>query len=188
MTKEIAPVQGTCALCRNTAALMKSHLVPKFAAEWLKKTSGTGYLREVAQPNIRKQDFPTFKLLCANCEGIFSQWEKRFAENIFIPYQEKGQQSFRYQDWLLRFAVSLAWRTCTVSIDSFREEEADLALEVDVALSFWREFLLGESGDPGPYIHHMFFLDYLMPSSTSSHCEMDKTAWEGCSQQASDIY
>ncbi|HVB22675.1 MAG TPA: hypothetical protein VNG51_12075 [Ktedonobacteraceae bacterium] len=26
--------------------------------------------------------------------------------------------------------------------------------------------MLGETDDPGPYIHHMFFLDYIEPSST----------------------
>ena len=168
MTKEIVPKEGTCALCGNFTALMKSHIVPKFTAEWLKKTSGTGYLRQATQPNVRKQDFPTSRLLCATCEGIFSRWEKQFAEDIFIPSQEKGQQSFRYQDWLLHFAVSLAWRTSTLTANSIREEEPDLALEVDVALTYWRDFLLGESDDPGPYAHHMFFLDYIMPSSTMS--------------------
>jgi hypothetical protein len=168
MTKVIVPEQGTCALCGNTTVLMKSHLIPKFVAEWLKKTSGTGYLRSANQPNIRKQDFPTSKLLCANCEGIFSQWEKRFAEDIFVPYHARGQLSFRYQDWLIRLAVSLAWRICTVKIDSFRKKEADLALEVDVALTFWRDFLLGANNDPGLYTHHMFFLDFIESSSTLS--------------------
>lgn len=168
MSKEIVPKEGTCALCGNFTALMKSHIVPKFTAEWLKKTSGTRYLRQATQPNMRKQDFPTSRLLCATCEGIFSRWEKKFAEDIFIPSQEKGQQSFRYQDWLLHFAVSLAWRTSTLTADGIREEEPDLALEVYVALTYWRDFLLRESDDPGLYAHHMFFLDYIMPSSTMS--------------------
>lgn len=168
MTKEIEPNEGRCALCGAFTTLMKSHIVPKFTAEWLKKTSGTGYLRQASQPNMRRQDFPTFRLLCTQCEGIFSRWEKQFAENIFIPSKENGQQSFHYQKWLLYFAVSLAWRTITISmtIGNFRTEEPDLALEADIALSFWRDFLLGESDDPGPYAHHMFFLDFITPSST----------------------
>jgi len=72
MTKEIVLEESICALCNDCAPLMKSHIVPKFTSEWLKRTSATGYLREAVQPNKRKQDFTTFRLLCANCEGIFS--------------------------------------------------------------------------------------------------------------------
>lgn len=165
----IAPEQGTCALCGTFTTLQKSHIVPKFTTEWLKETSGTGYLRGATQPNVRKQNSPIYRLLCSNCEEIFSPWEKQFAEDIFIPYQEKRQQVFRYQEWLLRFVVSLAWRTITVTADSrFHTDEPNLALESDVALTFWKDYLLGESNDPGPYAHHMLFLDYISPSTTAT--------------------
>ena len=158
--------EGTCALCNTYTTLLKSHIIPKFTAEWLKNTSGTGYLRMATQPNVRMQDFPKRRLLCESCEGLFSRWEKQFAETIFIPYMDHRQQSFCYQDWLLRFAISLAWRTCIITANGIHEENSVLALDVDVALTYWRDFLLGESEDPGPYAHHMFFLDYIKPSST----------------------
>src|SRR6266496_2074140 len=166
MIKKEISKEGICSLCEKSTTLMKSHIIPKFAAEWLKKTSGTGYLREVAQPNHRMQDFTTFRLLCATCEGIFSQWEKHFAEDIFIPYHEKRQTSFIYEDWLLQFAISLAWRTITLSKKRFCRDEPDLALHLDAPLACWRAFLLGESDDPGLYAHQLLFLDFVAASST----------------------
>ncbi|GHO58162.1 hypothetical protein [Ktedonobacter robiniae] len=154
---------------------MKSHIIPKFAAEWIKRTSATGFMRQMEQPNLRRQDFPTFRLLCASCEGIFARWEKQFAEEIFIPYQEKRPKNMPYGDWLLRFAISLAWRTTVISAEDFRQESPELAPYVDRALRSWKTFLLGEDQRWGTYAHHLFFLDDIAPSSTMPVPE--KTHW-----------
>lgn len=150
-----------CALCGRHARLFKSHVIPKFVVDWLKRTSTTGYIRQVIKPNLRKQDIDKLKLLCADCESRFSKWEKRFAEDIFIPFQEKYQQSFEYEEWLLLFVVSLAWRTVVKEIETFREHNPKLAPFMDNALNCWRKFLLNEDADPGPYDHHIFFLDFI---------------------------
>ena len=149
-----------CALCSHQTKLVSSHIIPKFTVKWLKKTSATGYIRMVKKPNLRKQDLPKVKLLCNDCENRFSKWEKLFAENIFIPFQEKAQRSFKYEEWLIRFAVSLAWRTVIKEINGFRGE-SELAQFVDTALKRWSSFLLGTNVDPGSYEHHIFFLDLI---------------------------
>jgi len=113
-----------CKLCGNHAKLTESHVIPKFVINWLKQTSATGYIRQGINPNLRKQDLAKLKLLCAVCETRFSRWEKRFAEDIFIPYQTRRQQSFRYDQWLLLFVVSLAWRTVIVEIESFQKNRS----------------------------------------------------------------
>ena len=41
-----------CALCHESKELKESHFIPKFVGKWLKKTSATGYLRNV--DNINK--------------------------------------------------------------------------------------------------------------------------------------
>lgn len=41
---------GICALCGKNAELRESHLIPKFVGEWIKRTSATGYLRQVVNP------------------------------------------------------------------------------------------------------------------------------------------
>ena len=43
-------------------------------------------MRSLLSPNLRIQDGVKKKLLCGDCELLFSIYEKQFAENIFIPY------------------------------------------------------------------------------------------------------
>lgn len=153
---------GKCKLCGREAKLLESHITPKFATDWLKKTSATGSLRQATQPDLRIQDGIKAKLLCAECEKLFSKWEKRFAEDLFIPFQEKGQKSFDYDDWLLSLAVSLAWRTAihlrNLPIDGKPNLKPGLATFLDKAMNCWRAFLLGQSKELGPYEHHLLFL------------------------------
>lgn len=164
-----------CALCGRHARLLDSHVIPKFVVDWLKRTSATGYIRQVIKPNLRRQDFGRLKLLCADCENRFSKWEKRFAEDVFIPFQEKHQQSFKYEEGLLLFAVSLAWRTVIKEVESFREHNLELAPFVDNALKCWSTVLLDEGADPEPYDHYIFFLDFI---SNAYNIEVpDKICW-----------
>jgi len=153
---------GKCKLCGREAKILESHIIPKFAIDWLKKTSATGYLSQATQPNLRIQNGVKAKLLCAECEGLCSRWEKRFAEDLFIPFQEKGQKSFEYDDWLLSFAVSQAWRTTihlrNLTINAKQNLKTELAKSLDKAMNCWHAFLLGQSEDLGPYEHHLQFL------------------------------
>lgn len=150
-----------CLLCGEHSTLLKGHVIPKFAVNWLKRTSATGYLRQAVKPNLPRQDTDKLRLLCPACEARFSRWEKLFAENIFVPFQESGQKSFQYEEWFLYFAVSLAWRTVVRQPGSLRKDKPKLAIFVEKALEFWRAFLLGDSSNPGPYEHHIFFLDFV---------------------------
>jgi hypothetical protein len=153
---------GICALCGSYKDLLKSHIVPKFTVDWLKRTSATGYLRDFLRPNVRKQDGPKQRLLCADCEGLFSIFENKFAERIWVPYQDELCDHFEYEEWLRLFAVSLAWRIGTINMEGFRLEHpgsTKLIRSMDEALSSWGAFLLNKSSNPGPYDHHMFFVN-----------------------------
>ena len=150
---------GVCKLCGQYARLIQGHVIPKFSIDWLKRTSATGYIRQGLKPDIRKQDIQKIALLCANCERLFSTWENQFTKRVFIPFQEKSQQSFKYDEWLLKFAVSLAWRTGMATVGDLRNSRSELTESVDKALDSWRAFLLGQSTDAEPYAHHLLFLD-----------------------------
>ena len=169
---------GVCGLCGSNAPLLKSHIIPKFTVDWLKRTSATGYLRQAIQPNIRKQDAPTKRLLCAACEGLFSKSEKLFAENIWVPYQDKGIGSFEYDGWLRSFAISLAWRTVTVGIEEFRQNNPDLnklTEAADEALLCWKNHLLNKSANPGPYENHLLFVNNINVDDDEIENVPDKT-------------
>lgn len=164
-----------CALCNSQAPLLNSHVIPKFCVEWMKKSGPTKYIRQAKVPNRRLQDIQKIRLLCASCEGRLSKWEKCFAEQVFVPYMETRQQAFDYRHWMLRFAVSLAWRTAVRTIDIMREKNVALADATDQAMECWADFMLDKREDAGPYAHHLFFLDVLSPSTTAE--VLDKMHW-----------
>jgi len=130
--------------------------MPAFVARWIKETSATGFLRSFDVPNQRKQDFPTFPLLCPDCEQHFSAAEKKFAELIFVPFHE-GRTRFSYEHWLLYFAVSLAWRCLVGSKREGLQDHPQHAAPVDLARDTWADFLLGRTDRLGPYRFNLFF-------------------------------
>jgi hypothetical protein len=131
---------------------------------WLKETSGTGFLRFGPTPNRRSQDGYKAYWLCPTCEDLFSGWETEFANNVFHPLTSGKASRFQYQEWLLKFAVSLSWRSLlyireATGLNHFSEA---LRREAERALSKWSEFLLGRQPHPGKYEQHLLPLDVLV--------------------------
>lgn len=148
---------GECALCMRQAQLCGSHIMPSFAARWLKNRYPGNRFRQATNPSLPQQDGPKLWLLCTDCEGRFSKWEKLFSEKIFVPFHETGQRCFKYEQWLIRFAVSLAWR---VVVHGLRTDDGEVDPVLAGVVDYWQSYLLGDDddADPGPYEHHMFFL------------------------------
>lgn len=168
-----------CRLCRGPGPLRDSHTIPAFAVRWIKETSPTPYLRNPLTPNPRKQDVGTTKLLCQACETRFSQVEGTFAENIFLPYVTKeldetgcgrGKiRTFDYDTRLLRFALSLQWRTLLSMPDDIRNNTDYVAIETT-----WRQFLLGQRRDSGVWETHMIFLSSLAGATMSGDIKLGR--------------
>jgi hypothetical protein len=118
-------------------------------------------MRGAVDPNVRKQDLPKLRLLCEDCEEVFSGWETRFGKEVFYPYQDQGQVVFCYDTWLLSFAISLSWRVGTANRASLENYKPELIPYLDAALESWRGFLLGNSPQSQPYEHHLLFLDFV---------------------------
>ena len=151
----------TCALCRQKKELKTSHIIPRFVGKWLKVTSATGLLRGVTDPDKRLQDISKEPLLCKDCEERLSKLETHFANQFFFPFLESKKKSFRYDSRLMRFIISVGWRTLLVSYDDFNQDVPGLSTYIDRAEETWRKYLLEVSNDPGPYEHHLFFFDYV---------------------------
>lgn len=152
-------MHGTCALCKDTAELKESHIIPKFIGKWLKRTSATGYLRNIDNINKRQQDIPKDYLLCHNCEILFSGWEKHFSEKIFLPFLDKEQYITPYQDWFSKFCASLSWRTL-IHIkhqnNDFIGESEYFLKQTNQAEIHLRNFLLGDIQNLNQYEQHIF--------------------------------
>lgn len=146
-----------CQLCQSRETVKHSHIISKFVGNWIKETSPLGGLRNVDHPNARRQDTTTARLLCPTCEEHLSSRETKFAQDLFYPFNDKGQQSFEYSAWLLHFAISASWRVGASLLNDLRTQNVWAASHVEGALLNWRDFLLEKLAEPGPYTHHLFF-------------------------------
>lgn len=149
--------QGNCHLCDKHKTLVLSHIVPGFIFRWLKDTSGTGHIRFGETPNRRIQDGYKCYLLCSDCEGILSSWERTFAEEVFVPLHEEKGPAPKYGPWLAKFAVSVSWRVLLYFqlIGALKDFPKHHLIAVDRALRIWKKFLLGQCPHPMSYEQHM---------------------------------
>ncbi|MEI7590112.1 MAG: hypothetical protein WCJ49_02170 [Deltaproteobacteria bacterium] len=150
-----------CQLCCKETELCNSHIIPKFITNYLKDSSATGFLRcsDSNTPNLRVQDGKKERMLCSDCEALFSTWETTFANKIFGPLNNNDNiMPFKYESWLLKFAVSVSWRVLTsydiYSLPGISETGKALAAK---ALQTWRGFLLDELPHPCSFEQHMIF-------------------------------
>jgi len=130
-------------LCGEERELRLSHLLPKFIFRWMQNTGGQ-YLRQVTNPNLRRQDGPKKYLLCEECEQRFSTREDYFSRNVFYPYIDRRQTTFDYDERLIYFLVSVLWRVLADKLDWYEQQNFNFSKELRKAERVWREYLLGE--------------------------------------------
>lgn len=162
--------EAACKLCRRVRPLCDSHIVPNFSAKFIKKDSPTGYFRMAGEPNVAKQSFPSFKMLCKDCEDKFGRLENKFRNEIYIPYLNRPQEltpeqnnllSVRYSSWLQDYALSLAWRTaiCNLDFKDLSSEKPHIASVIYKAAEQWRAYLKGSSPNPGACQSRLWLVD-----------------------------
>ena len=73
-----------------------------------------------------------------------------------LHMNENNQLSLKYEDWALKFAVSVSWRVLIhykqLGLSHFSEKQLVAA---DYALNAWREFLLDNRPHPAQFQQHM---------------------------------
>ena len=150
-----------CAFCDESSDLQSSHIIPAFVFNWLRETSATGRFRFSQSPNLRVQDGWKPRMLCRDCEQIFSSWEKKFSEDCFVPLNSGRTREIVYGPWMLKFATSVSWRVLRACIaDGHLSGFPDhIMTHVNNALQEWSRFLQGIKPNPGPYEQHMFIVD-----------------------------
>lgn len=157
---------GICGLCANYAELRQSHVIPAFAFRWLKKRSATGFLRQAKNPNVRIQDGVKIALLCSECELRFSQFENKFNQ-LLLKSVARSDSDVAYDEWLLRFCVSLSWRVLVhckgQNPDAhYTDEQERLCLQ---AAGRWKAFLLQEAPHPGQFCQHVLVFTEMVGSA-----------------------
>lgn len=149
-------MEGICELYKEKCELRRSHIHPKFAVDYNKKT-GSRFLRKWSNPNKRFQDVETYYLLSAKAEEEFSKREKWFSENIFKPYLQEKKRVLVYDENLLYFTISYLWRTLVVLLNN-RELDNHWGLDIiKAAENEWRQFL---SAYKYPKNYDRFYLQF----------------------------
>jgi hypothetical protein len=133
-----------CRLCSRTRQTLGSHVFPKFIIRWLKST-GTGYLRYIKQPNVRAQDGPIRRWLCGECEQLFGKNEAYFASSIFPLAQRDKFAPVNYDSRLITFLISLLWRVLHNDLELDGRKADPYLSDILAAEQEWRAFLLGHS-------------------------------------------
>lgn len=131
---------GQCALFDIEAELRLSHIIPKFAFDYMKCTGGK-FLRGYEKPNQRLQDGPKIYLLSDNAEQEFSKRERWFVNNIFLPYLKDEKKSFDYDEQFAYFTISLLWRVLVDQFDDpdiYNDNRFKFLSEVKTE---WKQFL-----------------------------------------------
>lgn len=165
-----------CRLCGNQADLQNSHIIPRFVIKWLKDTGATPFLRGAEDPDTRFQDYHE-KLLCSDCEAIFSDYEREFATNIFHPYINKEKQDFEYGEWLQRFVISVSWRLIVSDLSKVDELDEFHREAIRDAEAIWEKVLLGKLPlNADPFTHHIYFLGDLVVEEAPDDIP-DKFEW-----------
>ena len=128
-----------CALCQEAKELKKSHIIPRFIAKWIKKTSETGKFRDLEYKRI--QDSVKSYLLCDDCENIISKYENYFAEKIFHPTVNMTSCDVEYDIKLLKFIVSISWRVLKVILYNKKQNSEEIIPDLIKIEQNWRYFL-----------------------------------------------
>ncbi|MBX4261314.1 hypothetical protein KTC96_06505 [Clostridium estertheticum] len=150
---------GTCALCLQTRELKLSHIIPDFVGRHFKKTSPTGYLRNIMNPNKREQDLMKEYLLCAECEQRFSVFEREFAEKAFHPFAMRELKELNYEEWLKKFIISVHWRIGISGLNSTINEKSSMYPLYLRTLEEWRRYLLDLPNIDERCKHHIIFIE-----------------------------
>lgn len=155
-----------CALCNKKVELRNSHIIPKFVTDWIKKTGTTCFLLD-SESGFQKrvQDGFKEKLLCENCEVMFSKAETLFAGRIFRPYLNDYKFEFKYEEWARYFITSVNWRIMYIELMSYLRKtrtisNKNISLITNVIIEL-RKYLLGEEEFPKGVETHLYFINDL---------------------------
>lgn len=156
-----------CRLCRQSAPLRASHIVPAFVFKWLRRRA-FGHIRRAGNPNVRIQDGAKLPLLCEACEQRFSKWENEFAARIFPEAHRELDTAIdaSYDEWAKKFAVSISWRILLYEkMNGYVAPSPEREARVLRADRVWAEYLLEQRPDVSALRQHLIFMSALKGAS-----------------------
>ncbi len=135
---------GQCALYGFECDLQQSHIIPKFAYTYLKRT-GSRFMRRLVEPSQRMQDGIKIPLLSKKAESEFSKNETYFKNKIFDEINKKDSGYFDYDERFYAFIVSVLWRVVQLEkTKGFRNLTLTERNTIKNCDKKWSEFLRNE--------------------------------------------
>ena len=146
-----------CFLCGSNSTLQIGHVIPRFATNYIKKTSGKpghkrlrrGYDGAISQDGVKHRMF------CRPCEQLLSKDEAQFSRRAFGDSYFLASKPVPYEEWMLRFAVGLMLRVCAAELNFAdplfvaRPLEKRELRELERACDDFRRYLRGDTRWPG---------------------------------------
>lgn len=161
-SNDMTETKRVCPLCQKRTHVFESHIVPSFVGRYLKRTSVTGKLRMVGEPNRRIQDLTKEFLFCASCEELMAEEENHFAQTLFYPLHEQGQTIFSYDHHLGRYCAVQSFRVLVYQrhiLDEVKNLKPYYAKVAEKATELLRAFLLSGGKKQNEFSNHIFFFD-----------------------------
>lgn len=137
-----------CRLCKHEyVSLRESHIIPKMFYNVIKKNSLIGFMRQTDNPNQSIQDGIKLPFLCAECEELFSKYEKAFSDSIYQnTVKNKGEIQFNSRnDKLAYFLLSISWRVVKYTHEkNLINLTCNEWVKLNEILEKWEKLLLAE--------------------------------------------
>ena len=161
---------GKCRSCESNSKLSESHIIPKFVYKWLKTDTDGGVLRFGDNPSKPRQDGIKDNLLCQKCENLFNTWETPTSAKVFHPLVRDQMLQIPYEDWFLKFCVSVSWRILMIHIEKKMLPPLSVTQfeHLKKAFVIWREFLFGRGSHPKKFEQHFLPLGLIKDSGSIS--------------------
>ena len=149
-----------CALCKQEAELMDSHIIPKLVYRRIKSHPNSRFR---SLDNISKiwQDGEKRKMLCHDCEEKFSALETFFANHLLDPYLKNETIPSKYDSEIIfKYILSVAWRI--LWDDLYRgnsHNDSDYIREEFVEFEkYLRDYLLSGNNNLKQYFNNNVYL------------------------------
>ncbi|MYC34859.1 MAG: hypothetical protein F4X64_17015 [Chloroflexi bacterium] len=146
-----------CFLCGSDGTLQLGHVIPRFATNYIKRTSGKrGHKRlRRGYDGAVTQDGAKYRMFCRSCEQLLSKDEAMFSRQAFGKSYFSASKPVPYEEWMLRFAVGLMLRVCAAELHFAdpslvaRPLKTRERREFDRACDDFRYYLRGDAIWPG---------------------------------------
>lgn len=147
---------GTCQLCGRRREIVDSHVWPKFAyKKFVANLSKGGQFVDVVAGNRNAQKQRTRPWFCEPCDRDVLGTNEKYAAEFCDRLARAPTGVHDYDERLLRFAVSISWRT----VKSFSGSRTSNWVDAVAGASRrWKDYLRGKKPRVGPYTQHLFIV------------------------------